>query len=200
MIGGMADRFLAHLPIGEPPTPFAGGIAGWEIFPFTGDLQIKTLEPAVVPEPPRNGEQSTDDCFVCRDPHGPAVWSDDRWILRHTGGPTAIPAVVLLSPRGHHDFDDLPADLGAELFPLMQRVERAILAVGGVARVHIAKIGDGARHLHWWFMGRPEGLLQLRGSCLDLWDDILPKQPEDQWRAVLREIAETLAADGGTVH
>ncbi|MFI5907860.1 hypothetical protein [Dactylosporangium sp. NPDC051541] len=196
----MPDRFLAHLPVGEPPVPFEGGIPGWEIFPFDGDLHIKTLEPAVVPEPPRNGEQGADDCSMCRDPLRHAIWSDDRWILRHAGDASAIPAVVLLSPRAHHDFDDLPADLGAELFPLMQRVERAILGLGGVARVHISKVGDGARHLHWWFTGRPEGLLQLRGSCLMLWDDILPKQPESQWRAALREVAATLAADGGVVH
>lgn len=200
MILGMTDRFLAHLPIGEPPVPFEGGIPGWEIFPFEGDLRVKTLEPPVVPEPARSGESGPDDCNVCRDPLGHAIWSDERWVLRHAGEPSAIPVVVLLWPRAHVDFTELPADLAAELVPLQQRIERAILALGGIARVHISKVGDGARHLHWWFVARPSGLTQLRGSCLVMWDDVLPKQPEAQWRSVLRELATLLAADGGTAH
>ncbi|WP_433065449.1 HIT family protein [Dactylosporangium sp. CS-033363] len=195
------DRFLAHLPIGAEPVPFDGsGIPGWEIFPFEGDLRIKTLEPPVLPEPPRDGEEGPDTCRTCADPERGAIWSDERWVLRHAGGPTAVPAVLLLWPRAHHDFADLPPDLAAELVPLQQRVEKAIHALGGIARVHITKVGDGASHMHWWFVARPEGLMQLRGSCLVLWDDILPRQPEDTWRAVLHAVAETMAAGGGTAH
>ncbi|MER7280057.1 hypothetical protein ABT369_37025 [Dactylosporangium sp. NPDC000244] len=196
----MADRFLAHLPVGEPPVPFDGGMPGWEIFPFEGDLRVKTLDPPVVPEPPRNGEDGPGDCFICQDPDAQTIWSDERWLLRRTAEPSAVPVVVLLCPREHYDFVELPAGLAAELVPLQQRIERAIHALGGVARVHIEKIGDGARHLHWWFIARPEGLTQLRGSCLVMWDDILPRQPLEQWHAVLRELATHLAADGGTVH
>jgi hypothetical protein len=38
---------------------------------------------------------------------------------------------------GHHDLIDLPPDLSAELGPMLQRVERAILDLGGIARVHV---------------------------------------------------------------
>ncbi|WP_433089567.1 HIT family protein [Dactylosporangium sp. CA-052675] len=196
----MADRFLAHLPIGEPPAPLDAAIPGWEIFPFEGDLRVKTLQPPVVPEPPRDGEDGPEHCFICRDPLAQTIWSDEHWLLRHTAEPSAVPVVVLLCPREHYDFVELPAGLAAELVPLQQRVERAIHALGGVARVHIEKVGDGARHLHWWFIARPEGLTQLRGSCLVMWDDVLPKQPLEQWRAVLRELATHLAEGGGTVH
>jgi diadenosine tetraphosphate (Ap4A) HIT family hydrolase len=194
----MSDRFLTHLPIGAPPAPIDAGIPGWEIFPFEGDLRVKTLAEPVLPEPPRNGEDGPENCFICRDPSAQVIWSDERWLLRHPGEPSAVPVVVLLCPRAHHDFLDLPPDLTADLVPLLQRVERAIMSLGGVARVHIEKIGDGASHLHMWFISRPEGLTQLRGSCLVMWDDVLPKQPRDQWETVLRELAATLAADGGT--
>ncbi|GAB3984897.1 hypothetical protein V1634_10540 [Plantactinospora veratri] len=49
-------------------------------------------------------------------------------------------------------------------------------------------------------MGRPAGMMQLRGTCLPIWEDVLPKQDETQWRAVMRELGAALAADGGTAH
>ena len=198
MIVAMTDRFLTHLPVGGPSTPFEGdGIPGWDTFPFDGDLRVRALDPPVLPEPPRNGEDGPQACFICQDGLRQAVWADEHWMLRHSGGPTAIPVVVLLCPIGHHDLSDLPAERAAEIGPMLQRVERAIMSVGGIGRVHSSKIGDGATHLHLWFMGRPAGLTQLRGSCLPLWDDVLPKQDETQWRAVLAEVAAALAADGG---
>jgi diadenosine tetraphosphate (Ap4A) HIT family hydrolase len=201
MITGMTDRFLTHLPVGGPPVPFDGdGIPGWDTFPFDGDLMVRSLDPPVLPEPPRNGEDDPASCFVCRDGLSRAVWADEHWMLRHSGGPTAIPVVVLLCPIAHHDLADLPPARAAEIGPMLQRVERAIMSVGGIGRVHSQKIGDGAAHLHLWFMGRPAGLTQLRGSCLTLWDDVLPKQDEAQWRAVLGEVAAALAADGGTAY
>ncbi|GAA4258524.1 hypothetical protein [Dactylosporangium darangshiense] len=196
----MVDRFLTHLPIGGPSVPFEGGIPGWEIFPFTGDLHVKPLEEPVLPEPARDGEDGPESCSTCRDPMRNVVWSDEHWRLRHLGGPSAVPMTLLLWPAGHYDSSDLPPERAAELFPLAQRIERAMTALGGVARVHMMKVGDGAAHLHLWFMARPAGLGQLRGSCLALWDDILPKQDEAQWRAALAEVAAALAADGGTAH
>lgn len=43
-------------------------------------------------------------------------------------------------------------------------------------------------------------MMQLRGTCLPIWDDVLPKQDETQWRAVIRELGMALAADGGTAY
>jgi diadenosine tetraphosphate (Ap4A) HIT family hydrolase len=195
----MTDRFLTHLPVGGPSSPFDGdGIPGWDTFPFDGDLRVRSLDPPELPEPPRNGDDDPAACMICNGERSRVVWADEHWTLRHSGGPTAVPVVVLLCPIGHHDLGDLPADLAAEIGPMMQRVERAIMSLGGIGRVHSSKIGDGASHLHLWFMGRPAGLTQLRGSCLPLWDDILPKQDEAQWRAVLGEVAAALAVDGGT--
>jgi len=193
-------RFLDRLPIGEPiPLP-ATGIPDWEIFPYEGDLRVKALEPPVLPEPPRHGEDGPDSCRGCQDPLGAAIWSDDHWRVIHLGKPSAIPIVVMLCPLAHHDLTDLPAPLSAQLGPMLQRVERAILALGGIARVHVNRWGDGGAHLHFWFFARPEGMMQLRGTCLPLWDDLLPKPDEAVWRATLAEVAAELARDGGTAH
>jgi hypothetical protein len=48
-----------------------------------------------------------------------------------------------------------------------------------------------------WFLARPYGRLQLRGTFLSLWDDILPVIPEWQWRENLALVAAWLADFGG---
>ena len=194
------DRFLARLPIGEPiPFP-ADGIPGWEIFPFEGDIRVKTLDPPVLPEPPRNGEDGPPSCFGCREPLRNAIWADDQWRVIHTGEPTALPVMVMLCPLAHHDLADLPPHLATQLGPMVQRVERAILGLGGIARVHVNRWGDGGAHLHLWLIARPAGLAQLRGTCLPLWEDVLPKPDEAQWLATLGEVAAALAVDGGRAY
>jgi len=195
----VTDRFLAHLPIGQRP-PFPGdGMPGWEIFPYEGEIQVKVLQEPELPEPPRFGEGGAD-CRGCSDPLRNAVWADEHWRVVHTGAPTALPVVLMLCPMGHYDLHDLPGERAAEFGPMLQRVERAIMSLGGIARVHVNKWGDGGEHLHMWLIARPAGLTQLRGTCLPLWDDVLPVQDEAQWRAVLAEVGATLAAGGGRAY
>jgi len=194
----MSDSYLSRLPIGQRVPAPTEGMTGWEIFPFEGDLKVKVLEPPVLPEPPRHGEDA--DSCNCKDGFPHAIWSDDDWVLVSPAEPAALPAIVLVKPRGHYDSDDLPAPLAAALYPLLQRVERAIMGLGGIARVHHYKWGDGSAHLHYWLMARPAGMMQLRGSCMPLWDDLLPRVPADEWRATQGKIAQTLAVDGGTAH
>jgi hypothetical protein len=76
--------------------------------------------------------------------------------------------------------------------PLLGRVERAVLAAGGIARVHIGRWGEGAEHLHWWFIGRPEGFGQLRSSFAEIWDEVLPPTPRDVWQENLDRVIEAL--------
>jgi diadenosine tetraphosphate (Ap4A) HIT family hydrolase len=200
MIDAVTDRFTAHLPIGAP-VPFPGdGMPGWEIFPFEGDIRVKPLDPPVLPEPARHGEAGPASCSGCTEPPQDMIWADEHWRVTHSGEPTAVPVTVLLCPVGHYDLHDLPPERAAELGPMLQRVERAIMSLGGIARVHVNKWGDGSSHLHLWLIGRPAGMMQLRGTCLPIWDDVLPKQEESQWRAVLRELGAALAADGGTAY
>jgi hypothetical protein len=101
---------------------------------------------------------------------------------------------VLLYPRVHCDLEGLESERQAELGPLIVRVERAVHGVGEIERVHVGRWGDGSEHLHFWFMGRPARLPQLRMSFAAIWDDILPPVPEELWRANLAAVARALAA------
>ncbi|WP_373319488.1 hypothetical protein [Rugosimonospora africana] len=105
--------------------------------------------------------------------------------------------VLILESRSHLDLGDLPNLLAAELGVMTVRLERAIRSLDGVARVHVNRWGDGSAHLHLWFLARPTGRLQLRGSFLSLWDEILPPIPESQWRENLALVAAWLAEFGG---
>ncbi|MCI0689634.1 MAG: hypothetical protein L0Y54_20725 [Sporichthyaceae bacterium] len=188
--------YVARLPIGvRLPTP---EMAYWEIFPIEGDLQVKLLEPPVLPEPARNGDPGGDECWTCGDPDKDVIWRDEHWQVRQYVKPTGLPAVVTLFPNAHHDLEDLPDDLAAEFGLMIRRVARAVQSLDGIARVHVNRWGDGSAHLHVWFLPRPLGMRQMRGACLAIWDDLLPPMPADEWLDNLRRIATALAADGGT--
>jgi len=191
------SAYVQRLPIGRRiPFP-ADGIPFWESFPYEAPLEVKVLEAPVLPEPERHGEAGAQDCGCTKDPLRNVIWSDGAWSVRHTGEPPSLPAMVLLGPVAHHDLHDLPGPLAAGLGAMLQRVERAIMSLGGIGRVHVNRWGDGGAHLHYWLIGRPEGMMQLRGTCLPLWDDLLPRVPEDEWRESMRKIAASLAHDGG---
>jgi len=169
-------------------------MAGWDVFPFEGEIRMRTVDEPVVPEPLRHGEDG-EPCGACTDGLSRAIWADERWMLVPLSE-TSIP-IVLLEPQEHLDSTDLDDAMAAELGLLTTRLERALLALGGVARVQVMKIGDGSAHLHVWFLARPEGLLQMRGSSLTDWADALPVLPDDEWLDLQREIAAGLAAGGG---
>lgn len=170
--------------------------ASWPSFPFEGDLRVKPLEDPVGVEPPRHGENPAE-CRACEAPDDSYIWVSEHWRVRSTEGPTGLPMVLVLEPRSHLDLGDLPTMLAAELGVLTVRVERAIRSLDGVARVHVNRWGDGAFHLHVWFLARPSGRLQLRGSFLSMWNEILPPVPEEQWRENLALIAAWLGEFGG---
>jgi diadenosine tetraphosphate (Ap4A) HIT family hydrolase len=163
----------------------------WETFPFDGDIRVRPLLPPVEVEAPRHGKGGVD-CWRCERGDSDAIWSDERWQLSPLEKPSGLPVVVILEPRAHHDLDDLPRELARELGPLVQRVERAVRAVGEIGRVHVCRWGDGSEHLHFWFMARPARLPQLVGSFAAIWDDILPPLPEDVWRRNLSTVAKAL--------
>jgi hypothetical protein len=121
----------------------------WETFPFEGDLRVRPLGPPVAEEAPRRGAGGVD-CHVCTAPDEDFLWTDERWRLSRLPEPSGLPVVVILFPRVHVDIGDLPAELAAELGPLIVRVERAVREVGEVGRVHVCRWGDGSEHLHWW--------------------------------------------------
>lgn len=168
----------------------------WPSFPFEGDMRVKDLAAPVAVEPPRSGEDASD-CVACSTPDDAYIWENERWRVRAMDRPTGLPMVLILECRSHLDMGDLPNLLAAELGVMTVRLERAIRSLDGVARVHVNRWGDGSAHLHMWFLARPYGRLQLRGTFLSLWDDILPTIPEDQWRENLALVAAWLAEFGG---
>jgi hypothetical protein len=171
----------------------------WPSFPFEGDMRVKRLAPPVDVEPPRSGEDASE-CVACNTPDDAYIWVSERWRVRAMDRPTGLPMVLILECRSHLDLGDLPNLLAAELGVMTVRLERAIRSLDGVARVHVNRWGDGSAHLHMWFLARPYGRLQLRGTFLSLWDDILPVIPEQQWRENLALVAAWLAEFGGSAN
>jgi diadenosine tetraphosphate (Ap4A) HIT family hydrolase len=166
--------------------------AGWDIFPFeAASLVTKPLEPPVLPEPPRAGEGGRG-CYRCLHPDDDVVWSNDQWMLVRFPEPPGVPFIAMLMPRAHLDLEDLDDDHASELGRLVVRLSRAVGALDGVGRVHINKWGDGGAHLHVFVIARPTGLMQLRGSNLALWDDLLPPIPEEAYAADLAAVAAAL--------
>jgi hypothetical protein len=181
--------------VSDAPLPLPA-FTSWPTFPFEGELRVKQLADPVDVEPPRHGEDPAE-CTACRAPDSAYIWVSDRWRVRALDRPTGLPMVLILESRSHLDMGDLPNLLAAELGVLTVRLERAIRSLDDVARVHVNRWGDGSAHLHVWFLARPIGRLQLRGTFLSLWDDILPRIPEQQWRENLAHVAAWLADFGG---
>jgi diadenosine tetraphosphate (Ap4A) HIT family hydrolase len=189
----MSD-FLRRLPIGERLS--TAPLTGNELWPFDADLQTRPLEPPIIPEPLRWGVDGVD-CVSCQPRPDMDVWRDERWLVRIPAEPSGLPTVAVLVSRAHHDLETLPAELVAELGPMIQRLARAIGRLEEVGRVHVNRWGDGSEHFHVWFLPRPEGMWQLRGALLAAWDDLLPKVPQDEWDRNRRAVIAALAEEGG---
>lgn len=177
---------MADTPSNLPP------FVTWPSFPFEGHLRTKRLEPLVSTEPPREGEDP-ESCKACNTPDEEYIWVGDRWRVKALDRPSGLPVVLILELRSHLDLGDLPNLMAAELGVMTVRLERAIRSIDGIARVHVNRWGDGAAHMHMWFLARPTGRLQLRGSFLSLWDDIIEPIAESDWRENLAHVAAWLA-------
>jgi hypothetical protein len=170
--------------------------------PYAEPLIRREPPPRVIPEPPRVGEPGGDPCGLCgwlasfeQSEHRPPLWMDDNWALCPATEVT-IPGVVWLASRGHHDsFADLPAAHATSYGPVVARIERAILGLGGIARVHVYRWGDGSAHFHVWFYPRPLGMLEARREMLPLWADLLPEAPKEVVSDAERKIAAAMAAN-----
>ncbi|MEA2287779.1 MAG: hypothetical protein QOJ21_3822 [Solirubrobacteraceae bacterium] len=169
-------------------------VADWDTWPFDDNIRPRTLEEPAA-EPPRDGEGGVE-CEGCTKPDADYFWTDDRWRLM-AFGPSGLPVVVVLEPRAHYDTpSELPDELAREMGVMLGRVERAVMTVDGIERVHISRYGEGAAHLHWWFMGRPTGMRQLASSFAGIWDDVLPPTPDDVWRDNIAQVAAAMRAGG----
>jgi hypothetical protein len=169
-----------------------------EIFPFeTAGLRVREFEAPVVPEPPRAGEPGGQPCHRCERGEDGALWGDQHWLLVPPGDSLGVPFAALLMPRTHVDFGELGAERAAELGPLLVAIERAVKSLGDIGRVHVYIWGDGGAHLHVWILARPLGLLQMRGSSLPDWLDVLPPRPEGDIVADQRTVVAALVGSYG---
>jgi diadenosine tetraphosphate (Ap4A) HIT family hydrolase len=159
--------------------------------PFAEPLTPADPGPRVVPEPPRRGEPGGEPCTVCTQDEG--IWSDDQWVL-HNPVSSSLPGTVWLACRVHVDsFQDLPDELAAGFGRLAGRIERAILSLGDIARVHVYRWGDGGAHFHVWFVPRPLGMLEAVRYALPVWEDVMPPAPDEDLIRAGRAIAAALS-------
>jgi hypothetical protein len=167
----------------------------WDTWPFEGQVVPKRLAPLTA-EPAIQGQGGVD-CRACAKPDSEYLWTNERWRVTSLAEPSGLPVIVILEPREHFAGPaDLPAELAREQGVMLGRVERAVLAVGGIGRVHIGRWGEGAEHLHWWFIARPAGFGQLRSSFAEIWDEVLPPVPRQIWEDNLARVVKALEAGG----
>jgi len=195
------EEFYAHAmrsADGEGRLPLSR-MTGWDVFPFErAGLRVLPLAPPELPEPGRAGENGAD-CAACAGDLTP-VWSDEHWRLAVLGA-SGTPLILMLQPDAHHDLPDLPDDRASEMGLLIVRTARAIESLPHIARAHVSRWGDGGAHLHIFFFARPAGFAQLRGTCLAIWDDLLPAVPAEQRDRDAAAIGRALArSHGGQAH
>jgi hypothetical protein len=195
------DEFYAHAmrradPEGRLPL---SRMTGWEVFPFEPDgLRVVPLGPPALPEPSRHGEGGRS-CAACG-PGKASIWSDEHWRVS-AFGPSGAPLVLMLEPWAHYDLPDLPDDRARDLGLLIVHIARAIESLPYIARAHVSRWGDGGAHLHFFFFARPAGFAQLRGTCLAIWDDLLPPVPASQRDRDAAAIAHAITRSyGGNPH
>ena len=164
--------------------------------PYQEPLIPREPTERVIPEPPRRGEPGGEPCGCASKEWAPPVWESEHFTLHPPVG-GSLPGTVWLASREHVDsFKDLPDAAAADFGRVAARVERAILGLGGVGRVHLYRWGDGGAHFHVWFIPRPLGMLEATGMMLPLWEDTLPNVPDETLREAAIQVAAAMDADG----
>ena len=99
----------------------------------------------------------------------------------------------LAATREHVDsFSDLPDAAAADSGRIVGRVERAVLALGDVGRVHLYRWGDGGAHFHVWLVPRPLGMVEANGAMLPLFEEVLPNVTDEELRAAVERVAAAM--------
>jgi hypothetical protein len=171
-----------------------GAMAAWEVFPFEREgLRVRPLTEYADPEPDRR--KPATDCKTCA-----ALERAD--LVLHTGerlgvirpGGANLPFVANIVSRSHEPLDDLDDDGHVELGRLVGRTYAALRALEGIGNVHVNKWENGTGHLSVTLLARPLGVLQLRGSNLAAWADLLPPTPAAELEARGDQVRAALAA------
>jgi hypothetical protein len=175
-------------------------VAEWDVFPWEvvdGTLAPKVLSAPLEVEPPRAGDPGGATCSVCADAgRDDWIWENEHWTVKPMPR-SGMPLILMLESKEHLDYTDLGDDLAAEYGRLSVWLSRIMSNLPHIGRVHVMRVGDGAAHLHVWFVARPERMPNVLGGMAIEWDEMLPPPPEETWRADLRAVAERLATHDG---
>jgi diadenosine tetraphosphate (Ap4A) HIT family hydrolase len=165
-------------------------------------LPLKELSAPWLPEPPLSGAGGVD-CHAC----GPqedrwTVYEDDTWRVHALHRDMTFPgSAMLTSVRHANGLADLTPHEAATFGVMCQRITQALLdrpeggpgyGDGRVGRVHMHFWGDGGEHFHVWFFPRPLGYLDLRGSYLVEWEELLPPASEEDLLAGAADLRSRL--------
>jgi diadenosine tetraphosphate (Ap4A) HIT family hydrolase len=164
---------------------------------------VHELAAPVVPEPPRSGEGDGGPCFACLDdvPAERVVHRDELWRVFVLDDIAFAGACMLVSQRHADGLSGLDAAELASLGPLAARITKALedrpagapgFGDGRVGRVHAHLWNDGGAHFHMWFLPRPLGYLDLRGSALVEWEEVLPRATEQEVLAAAADLRSRL--------
>lgn len=137
-------------------------------------MRVKAVEDYSDTESARIGETDTADCVACTADDDAYLWANDHWRLKTLAPASPLPVSLILETRQHLDLYELDADRAADLGRITVELTRLVEDFPEVGRLHTYRWGDGARHCHLWFLGRPYGAEQLRGVSLPLWALTLP--------------------------
>ncbi|MDF8264771.1 hypothetical protein [Luteipulveratus flavus] len=163
--------------------------------PYAEPLTLREPADLVVPEPPRRGESGGGPCGACDwSDRADVLWSDEHWHL-HNPGSTSLRGAVWLASAEHVDsFSDLSPEGQAGFGVVCAKVDRALLGLGDVARVHLYRWGDGGSHFHVWFLPRPLGRLDMAGHLLPVWEDAMEPLPREEIARTGERIRTAMAA------
>ena len=183
----------AEAAVGDDGRLPLGAMPEWDVFPFEREgLRARPLTEFADPEPDRG--KDPDACRTCRAlAQQPQVLHTGEHLAVIRPASTSLPFVANVVTRTHVLLDDLDDDGHVELGRLVARTYAAVQALDGVGNVHITKWENGAGHFSMNVMARPRGVLQLRGSNLPVWADMLPDLPQDELDARAEAVRAALA-------
>ena len=184
----------AQAAVGDDGRLPLGAMTEWDVFPFEREgLRARALTDYANPEPDRR--KAPADCKTCAalDRADLVLHGGERLAVIRPGG-CNLPFVANIVSRAHEPLDELDDDGHVELGRLIGRTYAALRALEGIGNVHVSKWENGTGHLSVTLLARPLGVLQLRGSNLAAWADMLPPTPAEELDARAAKVRAALAA------
>lgn len=151
--------------------------------------ELELAEPSV-PEALREGDPGGPPCGYCELTDDDAIWANTHW-RAVTRSWSPLPGGVMLLSKAHLDaISDMPRARQEEFGVISAAIERAVMDLGGAARVHLYRWGDGRAHFHAHFIPRPLGRPQFGWRNLPFLEGRIPHPGEE----VLAKAAESVGA------